>query len=122
MVSLRKALKSADLIVSPELLEEYRSTPFEILKMRKISHDQFQALLSGIGSFVVNAKVVVPRKRLALCRDESDNMILECCLEGAVDYLVTGDKDLLEVVKAKLEETLPRLRIITAKDYVDRED
>jgi putative PIN family toxin of toxin-antitoxin system len=33
--------------------------------------------------------------RLMLCRDESDNRILECALEGDAGFIVTGDSDLL---------------------------
>ena len=41
------------------------------------------------------ATFVTPRKRLTVCRDPGDNVLLECALVGRADYLVTGDKDLL---------------------------
>jgi len=36
-------------------------------------------------------------KRLQLCRDPGDNMLLDVCLAGRADVLVTGDADLLTV-------------------------
>jgi putative PIN family toxin of toxin-antitoxin system len=35
--------------------------------------------------------------KLTLCRDESDNRILECALNGDASYIVTGDRDLLDL-------------------------
>lgn len=42
------------------------------------------------------ATIVDPAAGVAvIAGDESDNRILECCLEVGADYLVTGDQDLL---------------------------
>lgn len=116
--ALRKALDSADLAVSRELLQEYRDTPFELLKEGKISREQLQVLLAGIAYFVSNAEVVVPSKRLVICRDPEDNMVLECCLAASAGYLLTGDKDLLEINRELLMEAVPRLTIIRPRTYL----
>jgi putative PIN family toxin of toxin-antitoxin system len=59
------------------------------------------------------ARVVFPRKKLSLCRDSKDDMLLESCLEARADYLVTGDKDLLE-----LKELPFALSILTPGTYI----
>ena len=100
--------------MSPDLLAEYRNVPSKLEAEGKISHLQFEALISGIASFVANAKVVLPRKRLMLCRDEKDNMVLDCCLEAKASVLITGDRDLLVIVNPPF-----RLRILTSKEYVE---
>ena len=41
------------------------------------------------------ALVVSPMQRVAICKYPKDNFLLEVALEGRVDYLVTGDDDLL---------------------------
>jgi len=46
-----------------------------------------------------------------ICRDPEDDAILACALEAEVDYLVTGDADLLEL------KTFKGLRIITPRDF-----
>ncbi|MBI5465548.1 putative toxin-antitoxin system toxin component, PIN family, partial [Candidatus Gottesmanbacteria bacterium] len=41
------------------------------------------------------AILVHPKSKVEICRHSKDNLLLEACLEGNADYLVTGDKDLL---------------------------
>lgn len=81
----------------------------------KITHIQLEMLISGIAAFVANAKLVSPLKRLTLCRDEKDNMVLECCLEAKAEFLITGDKDLLELGDIPFD-----LKILTPKDYLEQ--
>ena len=82
----------------------------------KISHPQLETLIAGIASFVTNAKLVFPSKRLILCRDAEDNMVLECCLEARAGFLLTGDKDLLEI------ENLPfNLKLLKPREYLEHE-
>ena len=48
-----------------------------------------------------------------ISRDKNDDKILQCGLNGNVDYIVTGDKDLLVL---KEYETI---KIIKPKDYLE---
>jgi len=43
------------------------------------------------------AREIAPIIRVDLCRDDDDNRILECAIEGEAHYIVTGDRDLLEL-------------------------
>lgn len=43
------------------------------------------------------ATQIVPAIRVDLCRDEDDNRILECALAGDARFIVTGDRDLLDL-------------------------
>lgn len=43
------------------------------------------------------AERIAPAIRVDLCRDEDDNRILECAIAGAAQYIVTGDRDLLDL-------------------------
>jgi uncharacterized protein len=95
--AVAKVFKDAEIIVSPQLLDEYRDVPLALAAQNKINHEQFKALITGIAAFASVARVVFPQKTLSLCRDPKDNMILECCHEAKVDILITGDKDLLEL-------------------------
>jgi len=38
---------------------------------------------------------VVPARRIDVCRDPTDNMVLEAAVAGQADVVVSGDKDLL---------------------------
>jgi len=117
--AIRKVFREVEVWISPQLLQEYRETPFELKAEGKITHLQLKSLLSGIASFVVNAKVICPKKRLSICRDAEDDMILECCLAANADFLITGDKDLLEMEKTKLKKNLPKLRIVTPRTFLE---
>lgn len=92
--------------------------PIELRAEGKITPVQFRVLLSGIASFVAKAKVVIPKKRLFICRDEKDNMVLECCIASDADFLITGDKDLLEINKLVLKNASLKLRIVSPKDFL----
>jgi putative PIN family toxin of toxin-antitoxin system len=76
----------------------------------KIDHSQLKALLAGIASVVSTSRLVRIRRRLEICRDPKDNMLIECCLAAKATVLITGDKDLLSVedLPFQLETVSPR--------------
>jgi len=43
----------------------------------------------------VRGLLVTPERRIDVCRDPKDNMVLEAAVAGKAQYIVTGDKDLL---------------------------
>ena len=43
------------------------------------------------------AETVRPRRRLQALRDDADNRILECAVAGRADWIVTGDREMLEL-------------------------
>jgi putative PIN family toxin of toxin-antitoxin system len=118
--AVRKAFTEAEIWVSPQLLKEYRETPLELEAENKITHAQLESLLSGIAAFVSEAKIVIPKKKLLLCRDESDNMVLECCLAARADCLITSDKDLLDLEISVSKQSIPRLMILSPKTFLRR--
>jgi putative PIN family toxin of toxin-antitoxin system len=89
----------------------------ELKAEEKISDPQLETLIAGIASFVANAKLVFPSKCLILCRDAEDNMVLECCLEARAGFLLTGDKDLLEI-----ENLSFNLKLLTPRQYSEHEN
>jgi predicted nucleic acid-binding protein len=46
---------------------------------------------------VTAASLVHPRQKIHICRDPKDDIVLECCHEAKAAFLITGDKDLLEI-------------------------
>lgn len=114
-------LDKAEIWVSPEILNEYRQVPIELEAKYKINHEQLKILIAGIASFVLEARIVYPKNTISICRDTEDNMVLECCLAAKADFLITGDKDLLEINSRELRETgLSRLRILRSRDFLTR--
>jgi putative PIN family toxin of toxin-antitoxin system len=78
---------SVRLILSPEILEEYR----EVLKRPKFGFDS-----STVDIFLNDlekaAVMVYPTKRVRRALDEPDNRILECAQAARAHHLVTGNK------------------------------
>jgi putative PIN family toxin of toxin-antitoxin system len=112
-------VQTSDIYVSPELLEEYRAVPEELLVEEKISSLQWQTLVAGIASVVATARVVYPQRQIAICRDPEDDMVLTCCLSARANILITGDKDLLDITRTSLRQSgLGRLQIMTPRIYV----
>jgi len=58
------------------------------------------------------AIVVKPRQRIRIiAQDPDDNLVLECAFSGGADYVVSGDKHLLDLGKYR------NMRIISVKEF-----
>jgi putative PIN family toxin of toxin-antitoxin system len=111
--AVKKAFAEAELFVSPDLLKEYRDVPLALEGEGKLTHGQLKALISGLAAFVTRAILVNPQRKLSICRDAEDNMLLEYCLEARARFLVSGDKDLLDL------RDLPfSLRVLTPRQFL----
>ena len=97
-----------DLVLSSPILREVLS-----VLARKFSRDREE--LSRVAVVLGEmGEIVEPSRRLTVFRDEPDNRILECAVEGKADVIVTGDKAMLAfgeyqgVRRIKLAEYLDR--------------
>jgi putative PIN family toxin of toxin-antitoxin system len=52
---------------------------------------------------------------IEISRDKDDNKILQCAIDGDVDYIITGDNDLLVLNEYK------GIKIIKPYDYLNKE-
>jgi putative PIN family toxin of toxin-antitoxin system len=57
-----------------------------------LTEDDVETVLALI---LFRGEPVVPQRRITVCRDPKDNVVLEAAVAGDADYIVTGDKDLL---------------------------
>lgn len=71
-----------------ELLEVTGRKKFE----RYFSVDDIEEMLNLISD---KSDLVSPQRRATECRDSKDNFLLDICVSGNSDYLITGDFDLL---------------------------
>jgi uncharacterized protein len=58
------------------------------------------------------AEIVEPRCSVSVCEHQADNRVLECALEGRAEWIITGDRHLLDL--GAYEE----IRIVTAADFI----
>lgn len=82
------------LLFSEELYEEFISVVRRPKFKKYFQEDKIQEFISilspKIGWIDVNEKFTD-------CRDKKDNFLLDLCVSGRADYLITGDKDLLDL-------------------------
>lgn len=78
------------LVTRPPLLAELR---------RVLGYPKLAKVLGGAQQLVdlveASSVVVLPTRVIAAVSDESDNRVLEAAVEGAADYIVSGDDHLL---------------------------
>ena len=84
--------KKAVLIFSQELLDEFLEVVQRPKLRRYFLNEDLETLLETIDEY---AEFVMVTSDVGACRDKKDNFLLSLCKDGRVDFLLTGDKDLL---------------------------
>ena len=82
------------LLFSWELLEELTVT---INKPKLKKYFQENALTEMLAVFEPYSELISVTSIIQICRDPRDNFLLELAKDGMADFLLTGDKDLLEI-------------------------
>lgn len=109
-ILLRANRGDFDLYISSSIIREFE----EALRIKAgFSRRESGAIISLVNEIVQLAEPKENDKRKAhgLCRDETDDHVLACALACNADYLVTGDKDLLEVKR------LHHLTVISPREF-----
>jgi len=85
-----------DLVVSPAILEEIGRvlTEARIRRRRWMTDDEVAMLLEGLAQESV---LVLGGANIQVSRDPTDDKFLATAIEGRADYVVTGDRDLLDL-------------------------
>lgn len=92
---LLKMFKRGELtnVISPQIVDELEGVLSR--KKFKLTKKQIESIIEQVFSFsrfvhpVTEARVVE--------KDMSDNIILECALDSKADYIISGDKHLLDL-------------------------
>ncbi len=115
-----KALRTCDVYISPEIRQELSGLLDEL--EGKLGNARTRRLRSIIMRLASYAKEVNPSKKIELSRDNKDNAYLNLCLVVRADFLLTGDKDLLEIHIKKLKSFgLNRLSIVSPNTFLSSE-
>lgn len=115
-----KALKTCDVFISPEIGQELSGLLDEL--GGKLGRTKIRRLRSIIMRLASYAKEVKPSRKIELSRDNKDNAYLNLCLVVRADFLLTGDKDLLEIPVKKLKSFgLNRLNIVSPDTFLSSE-
>ena len=87
---------NARLLFSKELITEIQET---ITKSKLKKYFGTNALEQMFSAFDPYIDFIEVESIVTICRDPNDNFLLALAKEGKADYLITGDKDLLELKK-----------------------
>lgn len=60
----------------------------------------------------VKTEKYIPKRKLFICKDTADNFLLELALEAQADYIISGDKLVLELGHYK------KTKIVSPKDFL----
>lgn len=92
-----------------DIIQEYNATVREMVfhKQGKIDENILMPLVARMQ--IVEGKAIVQ-----VCRDPDDNKFIECAKDAHALYIVSGDKDLLDI------GTYEEIEILTVKEFCDR--
>jgi len=87
-------------VTSPQILEEMGRALFygKLLRFRWMSEEEVVALLQA---FAQESVLVSGRVKVKASRDPEDDKFLAAAVEGRAEYIVTGDRDLLDLKRYK---------------------
>jgi uncharacterized protein len=88
--------QNAILVFSQELLDEFLAVAKRPKFRRFFSSSDIEEILETIEEYADFVKVFT---KVEICRDTKDNFLLSLSVDGNADFLLTGDKDLLELIK-----------------------
>lgn len=105
--AMLKVIEGGDtLIISRDIINEVLSVLSTKFSRDKEALSHVAVILSELG------ELVKPTQKVNIFKEDPDNRVLECAIHGKADFLVTGDKEMLQVREYK------GVRIISLKEYV----
>jgi uncharacterized protein len=96
-------LENMRLVFSAELLDEINATVTKPKLKKYFSANAMEEMLLNLETYI---ELVEVKSTVRVCRDTKDNFLLALSKDGKADYLLTGDKDLLELAQFGKTEIL----------------
>jgi uncharacterized protein len=112
-----RALKEHDVFVSTSILQELEGVLKRLSK--KMSAEQISYLQERMGQLIKVAHRIPVSTHLSLSRDAKDDHYLSLCKEVQADFLITGDKDLLNLHPEALKKNRISCQIITPAFFLE---
>lgn len=96
LAGLQKHLMSQQVVIlfSQELFDEFMEVVSRPKFRRYFASEDVRELVALLDLTIMLVNV---QEHFSICRDAKDNFLLDLCMAGDADYLVTGNPDLLEL-------------------------
>jgi hypothetical protein len=114
-----RAMSGHKVYMSREIRQEL-ITVFSKLS-KKLTEEQLATIREKIDELIKTAMLVDVKTRIVLSRDAKDDHYLSLCKETEVDFLITGDKDLLSIPRDMLVREGIQTRIVNPHEFLDEE-
>ena len=92
-----------------EIIEEYKEIVAEMINKKK-----GKLTTDILNPFITKLELIEPVTHTDICRDPDDNKFLSCAYDAKALYIVSGDKDLLDLKK------IEGIEIVTAKKFYEK--
>jgi len=109
-----------------KLIDFFVEGKFEVFATTEIIQEYFRIIdeigvkraphLIDIWKSIISHKIIIIENltSLALCRDHDDDKFINCALSCKVDYLISGDKDLIDDFT-----TIEGVKVTTVSKFLD---
>ncbi len=98
------------LVYSPPLLDELMAK-LSLPRIRVKYQVELEEIEALVALIILRGQRVLPTRRVKVCRDPDDNVVIETALAGEAGYIVTGDDDLLVLKRYE------SVRIVTPRAF-----
>jgi putative PIN family toxin of toxin-antitoxin system len=112
-----RALEDHDVYLSEVIERELGGVISRLSK--KLSTDQIAFLEEKMRQLLSHARRVSVSTEISLSRGAKDNHYLSLCRAARVDFLITGDKDLLSVSQEALKKNRISCKIVTPQEFLE---
>ncbi len=99
------------LLFSDELMTEFIDVTSREKLKTYFTKEDIASLIDLIDDY---GEIVKVKSKVDICRDKEDNFLLSLAKDGKVDYLITGDKDLLVI------EMFEKTKIISLTGFLEK--
>jgi putative PIN family toxin of toxin-antitoxin system len=99
----------ATFLISEDLLNEFKEVLMRKDKPFKLSLEEAERVVTEMRGI---AQIVHPNSQVVVCKDERDNEVLECDIDGRAEYVISGDLHLLGLKSFK------GVKIISVTDFL----
>ena len=100
------------IVLSPDIIKEILAVLYRSQLRQRFPGMAEPAQLGRVLEVLEEGEVVEPDETASVCRDPNDNKFFECAIAGGADYIVSEDRDILNVGEYR------GVRTVTAEEFM----